>query len=113
MHQEDFSALSKNDPLPAELQIMRDLLLHLISIALGGMTGLVQKSSKIWLMSLQNLSMIFEQSLESRKVPADWKLVNIVLIFKEDPSLLVTFQCLMKLMRRLFSEVLTNTCKTM
>ncbi|KAJ7419046.1 hypothetical protein WISP_56501 [Willisornis vidua] len=30
------------------------------------------------------LSMIFEQPWESREVPADWKLVNVVLIFKED-----------------------------
>ncbi|KAJ7424716.1 RNA-directed DNA polymerase from mobile element jockey [Pitangus sulphuratus] len=39
----------------------------------------------------QPLSMIFEQSWESREVPADWKLVEIVLIFnygkKEDPKI--------------------------
>ncbi|KAF4801862.1 hypothetical protein TURU_030465 [Turdus rufiventris] len=31
----------------------------------------------------KSLSMIFEQSWEPREVPADWKLKNIVLIFKE------------------------------
>ncbi|KAJ7400179.1 RNA-directed DNA polymerase from mobile element jockey [Pitangus sulphuratus] len=35
------------------------------------------------------VSMIFEQSWESREVPADWKLVNIAPVFKkgkkEDP----------------------------
>ncbi|KAJ7412789.1 RNA-directed DNA polymerase from mobile element jockey-like protein [Pitangus sulphuratus] len=41
-------------------------------------------------MSLQNLSMIFECSWEYREVLADWKMVNIVPIFKkgkkEDPG---------------------------
>ncbi|KAJ7414071.1 hypothetical protein BTVI_41648 [Pitangus sulphuratus] len=46
------------------------------------------------------LSVIFERSLESREVPADWKLVNIVLIFKkgkkQDPRNYrpVSLQCL-------------------
>ncbi|KAJ7413878.1 RNA-directed DNA polymerase from mobile element jockey-like protein [Pitangus sulphuratus] len=40
-------------------------------------------------MSWQNLLMIFEQSWESGEVPPDWKLANIVMIFKkskEDPG---------------------------
>lgn len=40
-------------------------------------------------MSLQNLSMIFERSWESREVPAGWELENVVPLFKnkeEDPG---------------------------
>lgn len=41
---------------------------------------------KMLLMSLQNLSMIFEQSWESRGVPGDWKLTNVP-VFKNKEDL--------------------------
>lgn len=43
---------------------------------------------KMLLMSSQNLPMMFEQSRESGGVPADWKLANVVPLFKkkEDPG---------------------------
>lgn len=63
--------------------------------------------------------MIFEWCWESGEVPADWKLGNIVLIFKkgkeEDPGkhrLSVSLQRWVQLWRRLFWEVLKNTWRS-
>ncbi|KAJ7408436.1 RNA-directed DNA polymerase from mobile element jockey-like protein [Pitangus sulphuratus] len=50
---------------------------------LWGLMGFIPESSKSWLMSWQNLSMIFEQYWESGDVSADWKLDNVVPIFKK------------------------------
>ncbi|KAJ7416693.1 hypothetical protein BTVI_35020 [Pitangus sulphuratus] len=49
---------------------------------LWGLMGFILESLKSYLMPSQNLS-IFEQSQKFREVPADWKLVNVVLILKK------------------------------
>ncbi|KAJ7417034.1 RNA-directed DNA polymerase from mobile element jockey-like protein [Pitangus sulphuratus] len=55
---------------------------------LWGLMGFILESSEL-LMSSQNL-LIFKASWESGEVPADWKLVNVVLVSKkgkkEDPG---------------------------
>ncbi|RMC20633.1 hypothetical protein DUI87_01485 [Hirundo rustica rustica] len=101
----------EKDQLPVNLEILQDLLLQLDSycqeINMQTPEVYVQKGDRgvlsmgrdgIHLRILKELaddiakplSIIFEQSWESREVPADWKLVNVVLIFKkgktEDPG---------------------------
>ncbi|KAJ7410335.1 rna-directed dna polymerase from mobile element jockey-like [Willisornis vidua] len=53
---------------------------------LQGLMGFISESSKRWLMSsiTKPLSMVVEQSWESRQVPADWMLVNVIPLFKKD-----------------------------
>ncbi|RMC20639.1 hypothetical protein DUI87_01491 [Hirundo rustica rustica] len=81
----------EKDQLLVNLEIVQDLLHHLDPYKSMRLDGIHLKIPK----ELPNviakpLSIIFEQSWESREVPADWKLVNVVLIFKkgktEDPG---------------------------
>ncbi|KAJ7413703.1 hypothetical protein BTVI_42790 [Pitangus sulphuratus] len=73
-----------NDELLVNSEILWDLLLQLDPYKsvrpdrihpriLKELDGVISKS----------LSIIFEQSWESREVPANWKLTNVVLIFKK------------------------------
>ncbi|KAJ7422637.1 hypothetical protein WISP_37002 [Willisornis vidua] len=81
----------KNDQLPVKTEILWDLLLQLDPYRTMGFDGihpriLKQQTDVI----AQPLSVIFEWSWESGDVPADWKLMKVVLIFKkskkEDPG---------------------------
>ena len=59
------------------------------------------------------LSIIFQWSWESGEVPGNWKLANVVPVFKKGKKVItdlsVLLQCLVKLWRRLFWELLKNT----
>ncbi|KAJ7400326.1 hypothetical protein BTVI_106395 [Pitangus sulphuratus] len=78
----------ENDHLPGNSEIVRDLLLQLDPYKSMGPDGIHPRILKeLADVITKPLSMIFEWSRESREVPADWKLVNIDLIFKKkDPK---------------------------
>ncbi|KAJ7402309.1 rna-directed dna polymerase from mobile element jockey-like [Pitangus sulphuratus] len=80
----------KNYQLPSDPEIVQDLLLKLDPYKSMGPDGIHPRILKeLADFNAKTLSMIFEQLVESREVPADWKLANIVSIFKkgnkEDP----------------------------
>ncbi|KAJ7422074.1 rna-directed dna polymerase from mobile element jockey-like [Willisornis vidua] len=80
----------KNDQLPVNPEIVQDLLLQLDPYKSMGPDGIHPRILKgLTDIITKPLSMILEQSWESRGVPADWKLANIALISKkgkqEDP----------------------------
>ncbi|RMC04891.1 hypothetical protein DUI87_18066 [Hirundo rustica rustica] len=73
----------RNDQLPVNPETVPDLLLQLDPYKCMGPGGIHSGILKdLGDVITQPLSMIFEQSWEYREVPADWKLVN-VLIFKQ------------------------------
>lgn len=76
--------MSNSQPTPRQ----QDLLLHMDAYKSMGPDGIHLRILKMLLMSLQNLSMIFEQFWESRGVPADWKLANVPVFHnkEEDPG---------------------------
>ncbi|KAJ7428141.1 rna-directed dna polymerase from mobile element jockey-like [Pitangus sulphuratus] len=80
----------ENDKLPVDPDVVRDLLLHLDPYkSLGPDVIPLRRLKGLADVIVRPLSMIFEWSWEYGGVPADWKLVNVVLIFKkgkkEDP----------------------------
>ena len=76
-----------NDELPANLQIMQDLLLHLDAWPQGIHHKVLREFSNV---TARLLSIIFQWSWESGEVPFDCKLAKVVPIFKkvkkEDPG---------------------------
>ncbi|GAB0179592.1 mitochondrial enolase superfamily member 1 [Grus japonensis] len=80
-----------NDKLPADPEIVRDLLLHLDAYKSMGPNGIHSRVLRVLAdVIARPLSIIFQQSWESGEVPVDWKLANVVPIFKkgkkEDPG---------------------------
>ncbi|GAB0184088.1 mitochondrial enolase superfamily member 1 [Grus japonensis] len=80
-----------NDKLPADPELVRDLLLHLDAYKSMGPDGIHPRVLReLADVIVRPLSIIFQPSWESGEVPVDWKLENIVPIFKkgkkEDPS---------------------------
>ncbi|KAJ7408520.1 RNA-directed DNA polymerase from mobile element jockey [Pitangus sulphuratus] len=74
----------ENDQLPVNPEIVWDLLLQLDPYKSIGPDGIHPRISKeLADVITKPLSVIFEQSWESREVPADWKLANVP-IFKKD-----------------------------
>ncbi|KAJ7408401.1 hypothetical protein WISP_121091 [Willisornis vidua] len=73
----------ENDQLPVDPEIVQDLLLPLDPYKSMGMYKIHPRILKSWLVIAKPLLMILEQSWESRNVPADWKLANIVPVFKK------------------------------
>ncbi|KAJ7401306.1 RNA-directed DNA polymerase from mobile element jockey [Pitangus sulphuratus] len=74
----------ENDQLPVSPEMVQDLLLQLDPCKSMGPGGIHPRILKEQADAIAKpLLMIFERSWESREVPADWKLVNIVPIFKE------------------------------
>ncbi|GAB0199179.1 mitochondrial enolase superfamily member 1 [Grus japonensis] len=81
-----------NDKLPADPELVRDLLLHLDAYKSMGPDGIHPRVLReLAEVIVRPLSIIFQWSWESGEVPVDWKLANIVPIFKkgekEDPGL--------------------------
>ncbi|KAJ7406658.1 hypothetical protein BTVI_64975 [Pitangus sulphuratus] len=73
----------RNDQLPVNPKIVWDLLLQMGAYKSMGPDGIHPRILKgLTDVITQHLLMIFEQSWESREVPANWKLANVVLIFK-------------------------------
>ncbi|KAJ7415252.1 RNA-directed DNA polymerase from mobile element jockey [Pitangus sulphuratus] len=67
------------------MSLHKDLLLHLDLYKSMGPDGIHLRILKALAdTTTKPPSMIFEQSQESREVPADWKLPNVVPIFKKD-----------------------------
>ena len=96
-----------NDKLPADPEHVRDLLLHLDpykSMCPDGIHPRVLR--ELADVTVGPLSIIFQWSWESGEVPVDWKMANVVPIFKkgkkEDPSNYrpLSHQCLVKLWRK-------------
>ncbi|GAB0190793.1 mitochondrial enolase superfamily member 1 [Grus japonensis] len=80
-----------NDKLPADPKLVRDLLLHLDAYKSMGSNGIHPRVLReLADVIVRPLSIIFQWSWESGEVPVDWKLANIVPIFKkgkkEDPG---------------------------
>ncbi|GAB0181631.1 mitochondrial enolase superfamily member 1 [Grus japonensis] len=80
-----------NDKLPADPEIVRDLLLHLDAYKSMGPDGIHPRVLReLADVIARPLSIIFQRSWESGEVPVDWKLANVVPIFKkgkkEDPG---------------------------
>ncbi|GAB0205527.1 mitochondrial enolase superfamily member 1 [Grus japonensis] len=81
-----------NDKLPADPEIVQDLLLHLDAYKSMGPDGIHPRVLReLADVIARPLSIIFQQSWESGEIPVDWKLANVVPIFKkgkkEDPGL--------------------------
>ncbi|GAB0199232.1 mitochondrial enolase superfamily member 1 [Grus japonensis] len=81
-----------NDKLPADPELVRDLLLHLDAYKSMGPDGIHPRVLReLADVIVRPLSIIFQWSWESGEVPVDWKLANVVPIFKkgkkEDPGL--------------------------
>ena len=75
----------ENYQLPVNPEIVQDLLLQLDPYKSVGPDGIHPRILKeLADIITPSLLMIFEWSWESGVVPPDWKLVNIVLIFKKD-----------------------------
>ncbi|GAB0188707.1 mitochondrial enolase superfamily member 1 [Grus japonensis] len=80
-----------NDKLPADPEIVQELLLHLDAYKSMGPDGIHPRVLReLADVIVRPLSIIFQQSWESGEVPVDWKLANVVPIFKkgkkEDPG---------------------------
>ncbi|GAB0179867.1 mitochondrial enolase superfamily member 1 [Grus japonensis] len=80
-----------NNKLPADPEIVRDLLLHLDAYKFMGLDGIQPRVLReLADVIVRPLSIIFQQSWESGEIPVDWKLANVVPIFKkgkkEDPG---------------------------
>ncbi|GAB0182819.1 mitochondrial enolase superfamily member 1 [Grus japonensis] len=81
-----------NDKLPADPEIVQDLLLHLDAYKSMGPDGIHPRVLReLADVIARPLSIMFQRSsLESGEVPVDWKLANVVPIFKkgkkEDPG---------------------------
>ncbi|GAB0203202.1 hypothetical protein GRJ2_002785800 [Grus japonensis] len=80
-----------NDKLPADPELVRDLLLHLDASKSMGPDGIHPRVlGELADVIVRPLSIIFQRSWESGEVPVDWKLANVVPIFKkgkqEDPG---------------------------
>lgn len=107
----DFS----NKKLPANSNLCK--IFCWIHISLLGLKEFISES---WLMSPSALLAIFKWREKSGEVPVDWKLANIMKItfFKKSKKenlivtgLSVSLQCLVKLQRRLFWELLKKHLK--
>ncbi|KAF4789422.1 hypothetical protein TURU_151347 [Turdus rufiventris] len=106
----------KNDQIPVDPKIVHKLLLQLDPYKSLGPDGIHPRTLKEMAnINTKLLLMIFKPPWESRDIPADWKLVNIVLIFKskrktpETTNLSVSLHCLVKPWKRGFWEVLRST----
>ncbi|GAB0182551.1 mitochondrial enolase superfamily member 1 [Grus japonensis] len=80
-----------NDKLPADPELVQDLLLHLDAYKSMGPDGIHPRVLReLADVIVRPLSIIFEWSWESGEVSVDWKLANVVPIFKkgkkEDPG---------------------------
>ncbi|GAB0206625.1 mitochondrial enolase superfamily member 1 [Grus japonensis] len=80
-----------NDKLPADPELVQDLLLHLDAYKSMGPNGIHPRVLReLADVIVRPLSIIFQRSWESGEVPVDWKLANIVPVFKkgkkEDPG---------------------------
>ncbi|GAB0179373.1 hypothetical protein GRJ2_000402600 [Grus japonensis] len=80
-----------NDKLPADPEIVWDLPLHLDAYKSMGPDGIHPRVLReLADVIVRPLSIIFQWSWESGEVPVDWKLANVVPIFKkgkkEDPA---------------------------
>ncbi|KAJ7419252.1 hypothetical protein WISP_55023 [Willisornis vidua] len=89
--QGDFNTLSRRTIAVRMINSQSDLLLQLDPYKFIRPDGIHPRILKgIADVIRQHLSMIFEQSWESRQIPADWKLANIAPVFKkgkkEDPG---------------------------
>ncbi|KAJ7411646.1 rna-directed dna polymerase from mobile element jockey-like [Pitangus sulphuratus] len=74
----------ENDQLPVNSEILQDLLLQLDPYRSMRPDGIQSRILKdLAGVMIKSLSMIFVWSWESREVLADWKLVNIVCVFKK------------------------------
>ncbi|KAJ7399926.1 RNA-directed DNA polymerase from mobile element jockey [Pitangus sulphuratus] len=103
----------RNVQLPVNPEILWDLLLQLDLYKSMGPDGIHPRILKeLAEVITKTLSMIFEWSCESREVSADWKLANVVLIFKkgkkEDRKNCRPVSLTLKLWRRLFWGMLKN-----
>ncbi|GAB0204497.1 mitochondrial enolase superfamily member 1 [Grus japonensis] len=81
-----------NNKLPADPELVQDLLLHLDAYKSMGPNGIHPRVLReLADVIARPLSIIFQWSWESGEVPVDWKLANVVPIFKkgkkEDPGL--------------------------
>ncbi|GAB0195585.1 hypothetical protein GRJ2_002023800 [Grus japonensis] len=77
-----------NDKLPADPKLVRDLLLHLDAYKSMGPDGIHPRVLReLADVIVRPLSIIFQQSWESGEVPVDWKLANVVPIFKKGKKL--------------------------
>ncbi|NWW20033.1 PO22 protein, partial [Falcunculus frontatus] len=74
----------KNDQLPVNPEIVWDLLLQLDPYNSIGPDGIHSTILKELADVIAKPLSIFKQSRESKEVPADWKLTNIVPIFKKN-----------------------------
>ncbi|GAB0187060.1 mitochondrial enolase superfamily member 1 [Grus japonensis] len=73
-----------NNKLPADPEIVRDLLLHLDAYKSMGPNGIHPRVLReLADVIARPLSIIFQRSWESGEVPVDWKLANVVPIFKK------------------------------
>ncbi|GAB0179367.1 mitochondrial enolase superfamily member 1 [Grus japonensis] len=80
-----------DDKLPADLELVLDLLLQMEAQKSMGPDGIHPRVLKELVdVIVGPLSIIFQQTWESGEVPVDWKLANVVPIFKkgkkEDPG---------------------------
>lgn len=79
-----------SDELPLNPKHLQTFLLHLDAYKLMGPNGIHPRVLRELAHTMtRTLSIIFQQSGQSEKVPVDWKLANVVQVFKkfnkEDP----------------------------
>lgn len=80
-----------SDELPLNPKHLQTFLLHLDAYKLMGPNGIHPRVLRELAHTMtRTLSIIFQQSGQSEKVPVDWKLANVVPVFekdkKKDPS---------------------------